>query len=38
MNFLPARLEGDTIKLPFVDAPLPEALRGRLEATAGRAT
>ena len=25
MNFLPARLEGDTIKLPFGDAPIPDA-------------
>ncbi len=31
MNFLPARLEGDTIKLPFGDAPLPDELRGRLQ-------
>ena len=30
MNFLPARLEGDTIKLPFGDAPIPDAMRGRL--------
>jgi multiple sugar transport system ATP-binding protein len=30
MNFLPARVEGDTIKLPFGDAPVPDALRGRL--------
>src|SRR5215216_4989495 len=30
MNFLPARLEGDTIKLPFGDAPIPAAMRGRL--------
>ncbi len=30
MNFLPARLEGDKIKLPFGDAPLPDALRGRM--------
>src|SRR5690348_10497292 len=31
MNFLPARLEGDTIKLPFGDAPLPDSLRGRIK-------
>ncbi len=31
MNFLPARLEGETIKLPFGDAPLPDRLRGRLQ-------
>jgi multiple sugar transport system ATP-binding protein len=30
MNFLPARLEGDTLKLPFGDAPLPPHLRDRL--------
>jgi multiple sugar transport system ATP-binding protein len=30
MNFLPARLEGDTVHLPFGDAPVPQALRGRL--------
>jgi len=31
MNFLPARLEGDMIKLPFGDAPLPDAVRARLK-------
>jgi multiple sugar transport system ATP-binding protein len=30
MNFLAARLEGDSVKLPFGDAPVPSALRGRL--------
>jgi multiple sugar transport system ATP-binding protein len=30
MNFLPARLEGDTIRLPVGDAPLPPDLRDRL--------
>jgi multiple sugar transport system ATP-binding protein len=30
MNFLPARLEGDTIKLPFGDAPIPDEIRGKL--------
>ncbi len=30
MNFLPARLEGDTIHLPFGDAPVPQAMRGHL--------
>ena len=30
MNFLPAHLEGDTIKLPFGDAPIPEGMRGKL--------
>ena len=28
MNFLPAKIEGDTVKLPFGDAPLPEGLKG----------
>ncbi len=31
MNFLPARLEGDTIKLPFGDAQLPDELKSRLK-------
>jgi multiple sugar transport system ATP-binding protein len=31
MNFLPARLEGDTIKLPFGDAPIPDEMRGKLQ-------
>src|SRR5215218_5079759 len=30
MNFLPARLEGDTIKMPFGDAQIPDELKGRL--------
>jgi multiple sugar transport system ATP-binding protein len=30
MNFLPAKLEGDMIKLPFGDTPIPAAVRGRL--------
>src|SRR5215207_619330 len=30
MNFLPARLEGDTIKLPFGDTPIPDEVRGRM--------
>jgi len=28
MNFMPARIEGDTVKLPIGDVPLPEAARG----------
>src|SRR5215207_6841865 len=36
MNFLPARIEGDKIKLPFGDAPVPEALRGRLKGDGSR--
>jgi multiple sugar transport system ATP-binding protein len=35
MNFLPARLEGDTIKLPFGDAPVPDSLRGKLGGDGG---
>jgi multiple sugar transport system ATP-binding protein len=31
MNFLPARLEGDTIKLPFGDATIPDELKSRLK-------
>jgi multiple sugar transport system ATP-binding protein len=30
MNFLPARLEGDLIRMPFGDAPLPPQVRARL--------
>jgi multiple sugar transport system ATP-binding protein len=30
MNFLPARLDGDTVHLPFGDAPVPQAMRGHL--------
>jgi multiple sugar transport system ATP-binding protein len=36
MNFLPATLEGDTIKLPMVDVKLPESRRaelGRMDAS-----
>jgi multiple sugar transport system ATP-binding protein len=32
MNFLPGRLEGDTVRLPFGDATLPATLRSRLQA------
>src|SRR5690349_17763553 len=35
MNFLPARLDGDTIKLPFGDAPISDALRSKLQAAPG---
>jgi multiple sugar transport system ATP-binding protein len=31
MNFLPGRLEGETVKLPFGDAKLPDVLRRKLE-------
>ena len=32
MNFLPAQLDGDTIKLPFGDAQIPDELKSRLKA------
>jgi multiple sugar transport system ATP-binding protein len=35
MNFVPARLEGETIRLPFGDAPMPDQLRGRLKGGGG---
>jgi multiple sugar transport system ATP-binding protein len=35
MNFLPGRLEGETIKLPFGDAKIPDGLRRKLEQAAG---
>jgi len=35
MNFMPGRIEGDSIKLPFGDAKLPDELRQRLEAGDG---
>jgi multiple sugar transport system ATP-binding protein len=31
MNFLPARLEGEVIKLPFGDAPITDELRSKLQ-------
>jgi multiple sugar transport system ATP-binding protein len=31
MNFLPGRLEGDTIKMPFGDAQIPDELKSRLK-------
>jgi multiple sugar transport system ATP-binding protein len=36
MNFLQGRLEGDTVKLPFGDTPLPEQLRSRLQREPGQ--
>jgi multiple sugar transport system ATP-binding protein len=36
MNFLPGRLEGDIIKMPFGDVPLPERLRSRLQRDGGQ--
>jgi multiple sugar transport system ATP-binding protein len=35
MNFVPARLEGDTIKLPFGDARITDKLRSKLQAAPG---
>jgi len=35
MNFMPARLEGHVVKLPFGDAELPEEIRRRLEGSGG---
>jgi multiple sugar transport system ATP-binding protein len=35
MNFLPGRLEGDTIRLPFGDVPVPGHLRERLNGKGG---
>jgi multiple sugar transport system ATP-binding protein len=31
MNFTPARIDGNTIVLPLLEAPLPEALRSKLD-------
>ena len=36
MNFLPARVEGNTIKLPFGDTEIPEELRGRIQGGDGK--
>jgi multiple sugar transport system ATP-binding protein len=35
MNFLPGRLEGDSVKLPFGEFKLPDSLRRRLEQGSG---
>ena len=35
MNFMPARLEGDTAKLPIGDVRLPDEQRARRSATPG---
>src|ERR671938_335362 len=35
MNFLPGRLEGDTVHLPFGDAQLSDKLRSRMETNGG---
>src|ERR687896_950585 len=36
MNFLPGRLEGDVVKMPFGDAQLPEKLRSQLQRAPGQ--
>ena len=36
MNFMPATLDGDTVKLPFGDVRLPDELRGKLGDERGR--
>jgi multiple sugar transport system ATP-binding protein len=36
MNFLPGHLVGDTVKLPFGDAPLPDKMRQRLQREPGQ--
>jgi multiple sugar transport system ATP-binding protein len=36
MNFLPGRLEGDVVKLPFGEARLPDKLRSRLQREGGQ--
>jgi multiple sugar transport system ATP-binding protein len=35
MNFLPGRLEGEVVRLPFGEAKLPDQLRQRLQAAPG---
>jgi multiple sugar transport system ATP-binding protein len=36
MNFMPATLEGDRLKTPLGEVPLPQELRGKAAAAAGR--
>jgi multiple sugar transport system ATP-binding protein len=36
MNFMPGRVEGDTVKLPMVDVRLPASVRARLGSDSGR--
>jgi multiple sugar transport system ATP-binding protein len=36
MNFLPGRLEGDTVRTPIGDTPLPDALRSKLQREPGQ--
>jgi multiple sugar transport system ATP-binding protein len=35
MNFMPATVEGGTVKLPMVDAPLDQSIRAELEGASG---
>jgi multiple sugar transport system ATP-binding protein len=35
MNFLPAKLDGEKVQLPFGDAPLPQRLRGKVGGNGG---
>jgi len=37
MNFLPARLSGDTLELPFGSTPLPDSIKSRLQGADGKA-
>jgi multiple sugar transport system ATP-binding protein len=36
MNFMPATVEGDTVKLPIGDVRVPDEVRGRLSGTEGK--
>src|SRR5918995_1737794 len=36
MNFMPATVEGDRVRLPFGDVPLPEELRSRVGGVGGK--
>src|SRR3954454_6447280 len=35
MNFVPGRIEGETLKLPFGDAPIPQKIRAGLQSAKG---
>src|SRR4051794_40599991 len=35
MNFVPGRIEGETLKLPFGDAPIPQRIRAGLQSAKG---